>query len=342
VPPGGPHAEVEALAQPPADDARGATAYVTLEPCNHRGRTGPCSDALIAAGVARVVVRPRADPHPRTGGAAARHGCASRGHRAVDSGLLEAEAKALVNAGFLASPPHAAAAGVRAKLASSLDGRTAMASGDQPVDHRARPPGPTCSACAPLAGAIVTGSRHAARRTTPALTVREFEGPLRAHRAFLEAHPPLRVVVGRRGPRPGSRLLEAPGPVLWARPADGPGAPGGEGAPRTEGAPRPEVVALPAGGDGRVDPGALLDLLGAREVNDVLVEAGPTLAGAFLAAGLVDELVVYLAPRLLGDGGRPLAHLPALRSLDDALPLRWTDVAVVGTDVRLTAVPADA
>lgn len=306
---GGPHAEVVAL-RAAGPQARGATAYVTLEPCSHHGRTPPCADALLEAGVARVVAAME-DPNPRVSG----NGLARLREAGVDvaSGLLAAQAEAL-NPGFVKRMRQGLPY-VRVKSAMSLDGRTAMASGEskwitspgarQDVQHlRAR----SC--------AIVTGV-GTVLADDPAMTVR-LEGRTRQ---------PLRVVVDAqlRTP-PQARILQG-GAVLATL------ARGDHEALAAAGA---SLLPVPAK-DGRVDLEALLRALAAREVNEVLVEAGAMLAGAFVAAGLVDELVIYLAPKLMGHGARGLFELPGLTTMAQSIPLAISDIRAVGPDWRVTA-----
>ncbi len=316
---GGPHAEAAALAQA-GEAARGATAYVTLEPCAHHGRTPPCADALAAAGVARVVAACR-DPNPQVAGAGLAR--LERAGVAVEAGLLEPDAAAL-NRGFL----RRIAGGrpwVRVKLAASLDGRTAMASGEsQWISsaaarrdvHRLRAG----------AAAVLTGA-GTVRADDPRLTARDVAPALEP------AQQPLRVVLdpGLTTP-PGSALLASPGPVLILHAEAAPA--GRADALREAGA---ALAGVPGSGPGRLDLAAVLRALAAREVNEVLVEAGPTLAGAWLAAGLADELVVYTAPHLMGDAARPLLVLPGIEAMSERRPLRWSDVRRVGEEIRITA-----
>jgi diaminohydroxyphosphoribosylaminopyrimidine deaminase/5-amino-6-(5-phosphoribosylamino)uracil reductase len=311
------HAEPLALAAAGAA-ARGATAYVTLEPCAHHGRTPPCADALIAAGLARVVYAVR-DPNPAVAGAGAARLAAAG--LVVDAGLLVAEAERQ-NVGFLARHRRGRP-WLRVKLGASLDGRTALANGRSQwltcEDSRADVQRLRARSSVVLAGAA-TVDRDDAR-----LSVRD---------ASLETRGrvPLRVVLDP-GLRlaPTARLFQEPGPVLVITHADA--------AARRDAlvAAGAEVVVRPDGG--ARDLAGILDLLTARGANEVLVEAGPRLAGNFISAGLVDEFVLYLAPHMLGHDSAPLAMLPMLDDLGDRWEFRYTDVRQVGTDLRLTLVP---
>lgn len=307
---GGPHAEVVAL-EAAGPRAAGAHCYVTLEPCSHHGRTGPCAQALIRAGV-RSVVAAMADPNPRVAGGGLRrlaaHGVATA------CGLL-AEAALELNRGFVSRMTRGRP-WLRLKVAASVDGRTALASGESQwiTSRQARRDVQWLRAAS---GAVMTGI-GTVLADDPQLTVR---APELAH-----VPPPLRVVLDSRGRLPADcRLLAGGGPVVVYA------APGATWRSR----PGVEWVIVPCGADGRPDLRAVLADLARREVNDVLVEAGSTLAGALLGADLVDELVLYLAPTLLGDSARAIARLPGLASLADATRWRWHDVRRVGPDLRL-------
>lgn len=312
---GGPHAEIVALrdAKSAGGDVRGATAWVTLEPCAHHGRTPPCCDALIAAGVARVVVAV-GDPSPLVaGGGLARLRAAGIDVSMADEQLARAARE--LNVGFF-SRIERGRPWVRMKVAISLDGRTALQNGVSQwiTGEAARADG---HAWRRRAGAILTGV-GTVLADNPRLDVRLVPTRLQ----------PLRVVLDSTLRMPtGARLLLPPGKSLIV---GGKGEPERRAALEAQGA---EVLLLPDRA-GRADIDALLVLLAAREVNEAHVEAGPTLNGALLAGGLVDELLVYQAPLLIGPG-HTLATLPALTRLLDAPRFRIAEVAPCGGDLRL-------
>ena len=337
---GDPHAERNALATA-GEHARGATAYVTLEPCSHTGRTGPCADALIEAGVARVVAAME-DPNPQVAGSGLQR-LRDAGIQ-VDTGLQEADARAL-NPGFVLRMSQGRPL-IRIKAAASLDGRTAMASGESQwiTGPEAREDVQRLRA---RSSAIVTGI-GTVLADRPSYTVRpeqwrhgEYaDGPVRA---------PLRVILDPALRTPvDSPVVTADGPCLIAH-ADDPGAAPEERRRALEHAGA-ELLALPrarAASD-PAEPGAAtraerrgLDLhaliaeLTRRECNEVLVECGATLAGAFVREALFDELIVYLAPTLLGADARGLLDLPFDR-MDQQIRLQWSDLRRVGDDLRLT------
>jgi len=313
---GGPHAEVHAL-QDAGERARGATVYVTLEPCAHTGRTGPCADALVDARVARVVAACE-DPYPEVAG---------RGFErlraagiAVEIGLMRESAREL-NRGFLMRIEHGRP-WVRVKLASSLDGRTALLDGSSQwiTGEPARADNMKWRA---RASALMTGI-GTVLADDPQLTVRT------GTQGFV---PPLRVVLDSslRIP-PGARVLDdsAPSLVVCA----------------------PEVVARHSG----LDPAKLMSCphhatglglavvlaeLAQRGINELQVEAGPTLSGALLHAGLVDELLLYLNPSIIGDTGMALMQLPPLQALGDRARFRVIDTRIVGDDMRLLLRPRE-
>ena len=366
---GEPHAEIHALAAA-GGDSQGATAYVTLEPCRHTGRTGPCARALIEAGIAKVVAA-MADPDPRVAG----RGFAELAEAGIEieTGLLEAPARAL-NRGFVFRHERGRP-WMRCKLAATLDGRTATATGEsrwitgeaaRADVHRLRA----------QAGAILTGV-GTLLADDPRLDARlEDTG-----RPAPPMRPPMRVIVDSclRTP-PAARVLSAPGEVLIATTggvttdsigmagrdvAEGPidggiagkprhshaattggGVAAGDDGARTGAAARrralveagAEIMTLPDAG-GRVSLPALMAVLAGRGVNEIHTECGPALAGALLESALVDEIVVYLAPALLGDTARGMFTLPGVAAMRDRLRLEITGVARLGVDLRIDAVP---
>ncbi|HET7676206.1 MAG TPA: bifunctional diaminohydroxyphosphoribosylaminopyrimidine deaminase/5-amino-6-(5-phosphoribosylamino)uracil reductase RibD [Gammaproteobacteria bacterium] len=312
---GGPHAEVAALAAA-GERARGATVYVTLEPCCHHGRTPPCVESLIEAGAGRVVAAMQ-DPNPVVAGRGFERLRASG--IAVDCGVLAAEAAAL-NPGFvkrmMAGRPF-----VRVKIAASLDGRTALASGESQwiTGADARRDGHRLRA---RSSAILTGI-GTVFADDPRLSVRDVD--------FEITRQPARVVLDSNLKLPSrARLFEGDAPVFVFT---------AENHRRALQSPaRIERVALR---DGGLDLNAVLERLGELECNEVLVEAGAMLNGALLDAGLVDEIVVYLAPVLLGDSGRGMFDLPGIGTMAARKPLRLVDERRVGADLRLTFVPQE-
>lgn len=318
------HAEVNALALA-GDAARGATAYVTLEPCSHRGKTGPCSQALIAAGISRVVSAME-DPNPQVSG---------RGHQQlreagieVLSGLMQTQA-AMLNAGFI-KRMRTGLPRVRCKLAMSLDGRTAMANGESQwitsAPARADVQRLRAESCAIITGIgsiLIDDSR---------LTVRELSVD---ERFTTPRQQPLRVVMDSRLCTPkGARVIGTDGRclILYSNPdvrnAD---------ELRQSGA---RVVRV-TGQSQAVDlEGALRYLADKEQCNDVLIEAGATLSGAMLEAGLIDELHVYIAPVLLGSSARPLFDLP-LAHMVEKVALKIVDRRQFGDDTRIIAIPQE-
>lgn len=313
---GGPHAEIFALEQA-GEAAHGATAYVTLEPCCHHGKTPPCSTALIEAGVARVVAAME-DPNPSVAGNGLRQLQQAGIETAV--GLLGAQAEEL-NPGFV-QRMRVGRPFVRSKLAMSVDGRTAMASGEskwitgeaarRDVQHL------RAQSCAIMSG---IGTILA---DDPSLTVR-LESGEPADRQ------PLRVILDPHLSTPeNARFLSQPGESLIVTATEEP-----EMQERLEQAGA-EVIYLPHGTDA-IDLHALMGLLAEREINEILLETGAILSGAVLRAGIIDELVIYMAPKLMGDSARGLFHTPGLDKLADAISLDIQDVRAVGLDWRITA-----
>ncbi len=334
---GQPHAERIALLEA-GPRARGATAFITLEPCCHQGRTPPCTEALIDAGVTRVVAA-MIDPNPKVSG----RGLAQLRAAGVSAevGLLERSAIAL-NPGFIKrhrqGRPYC-----RVKLAASLDGRTAMASGESRWITSAAARGDVQRLRA-QSSAVITGI-GTLLADDPSLNVR-LEGDALGLSRGAGVRQPLRVVVDSRLRTPATaRLLSLPGATLIACAV---GEPSRASALAAAGA---EIVVCPAvtpaemaemaemAGTRQVDLRALFHELARREINEVLIESGPILAGAALQAGLVDELILYLAPHLMGDAGVGLVHLPGLTRMAERIPLEIIEVRQVGRDLRLRLRP---
>ncbi|KQV13891.1 bifunctional diaminohydroxyphosphoribosylaminopyrimidine deaminase/5-amino-6-(5-phosphoribosylamino)uracil reductase [Pseudomonas sp. Root329] len=320
---GEPHAEVHAL-RAAGDKARGATAYVTLEPCSHHGHTPPCADALVHAGVARVVAAMQ-DPNPSVAGRGMQR--LAQAGIATESGVLEGEARKL-NEGFLKRMEHGVPF-VRVKLAMSLDGRTAMESGESQWIT-----GPAArSAVQRLraqASVVLTGA-DTVLADNARLTVRADELGLDLEQTALAmSRPPLRVLIDGRLRVPLDAPFFKAGPALVATCM----------AIEEQYANGPECLIV-AGEDGLVDLRKLLVELAARGVNEVLVEAGPRLAGAFAQQGLVDEFQIFIAGKFLGSSARPLLDWP-LAQMKDAPELKITEIRAVGDDWRVIAIPSPA
>ncbi|ACT07912.1 riboflavin biosynthesis protein RibD [Dickeya chrysanthemi Ech1591] len=320
---GEPHAEVHALRMA-GDKAHGATAYVTLEPCSHHGRTPPCADALVAAGVARVVAAMQ-DPNPQVAGRGL-HRLQQAGI-AVHHGVLMEQAEK-INRGFLKRMrtgfPY-----VQLKLGASLDGRTAMASGESQwiTSPQSRQDVQRFRA----QSSAILSSSATVLADDPSLTVRWSELDEDTQRLYPESamRQPVRVIVDSQSRvTPQHCLVNQPGQTWLARARqDDQSWPDGV-----------EQLEMPLHGGG-IDLVGLMMTLGKRQINTVWVEAGPRLAGALLQAGVVDELIVYLAPKLLGDAARSLCVLPGLEQLSQAPMFDMTDVCQIGPDVRLTLKP---
>jgi len=309
------------------ENAKGATAYVTLEPCSHYGRTPPCAEGLINAGVKKVIAA-MVDPNPQVSG----KGLAMLEQAGIDTsyGLLEQEAQN-INTGFVklmtTNFPY-----IRCKLAASLDGKTAMASGESQwitsVQSRQDVQRLRAQSCAIISGAdsVITDNAQ--------MTVRWSElGELKNSYDKNTIRQPLRVIIDSRNRiTPDLKLFKSPSPILlichtienihqWPHFV--------------------EQVSLPlvknAQGDNKIDLITLVKLLGGRGVNDILVESGQNLAGAFIEQDLVDELVLYQAPKLMGAQGKSLMNFPNITSLSQAKELNIKDVRMVGADIRITA-----
>jgi diaminohydroxyphosphoribosylaminopyrimidine deaminase/5-amino-6-(5-phosphoribosylamino)uracil reductase len=307
-----PHAEVLAL-KSAGERARGATLYVNLEPCSHHGRTPPCVDAIIPAGIKRVVAAMQ-DPNPRVAGAGFAKLRAAGIE--VESGLMEDEAREL-NIGFVARTTRGRP-WVRMKIAASLDGRTALANGKSQwiTGEAARADGHRWRA---RACAILTG-HGTVRDDDPQLNVRGVDTPRQ----------PLKVVVDSRFETPLSARLLNDGKTLVAGAVD-------EtkriAALKAAGA---ETVVIP-NDRGKVELFKLMEELARRELNEIHVEGGTKLNGSLLQAGVVDELLVYFAPSLIGDSGRGMFDLPELTQLSRSTSLKIREVERMGEDLRILA-----
>ncbi len=315
------HAEVQAL-RDAGSKAAGATAYVTLEPCSHQGRTPPCADALIEAGISRAVVAMQ-DPNPQVAGQGlARLQAAGIG---VDTGLLKNEAEAL-NPGFI-SRMQRGRPFVRCKLAMSLDGRTAMASGESQwiTSEASRKDVQFLRA---RSSAILTGI-GTVLADNPSMNVRLAASDLAGVEPVRQ---PLRVILDSELRCPGdARMLSLEGQVLIMTAAD-----------KTD---KNWPLLVKAGvelvkvesDNGGLNLQSVLKKLADRQVNEVMLETGMTLAGAMLQSGLVDELIIYMAPHLMGDSARGLFHMPGLDAMQDRVSLQITDMRAIGCDIRITA-----
>ena len=323
---GEPHAEIFALRQA-GDQAKGATAYITLEPCNHTGRTPPCSQAIVEAGISKVIVAMQ-DPNPQVAGSGLAH---LQAHNiATASGLMQTQAEAL-NPGFISrmtkNKPF-----VRCKIAASLDGKTALNNGasqwitSEParldVQHwRAR-------SCAILTGIGTVLADN------PSMTVRNAPSPLMGE-GWGEGgtgRQPLRVIVDSQLQTPIDAKILQGGNVLIAFASD---AQHKSDALLNAGA---ELLCIP-NDSGKVCLNTLLSHLAAREINEVLVEGGEGLNGALLALNLIDELLIYYAPKLMGSAAKGMFDMSALTAMKQAINLQVLDMRQIGVDIRLCAKP---
>ncbi len=316
---GGPHAEIHALHQA-AEQARGSTAYVSLEPCSHHGKTPPCADALIDAGVSHVVCAMQ-DPNPLVSGQGLEK--LRKAGIQVESGVLQAEAEA-VNPGFIKRMRQGLPL-VRVKLAMSLDGRTAMASGESQwiTGEAARLDVQKLRA---RSSVILTGS-GTVLADNPSMNVRLTASDLNL---AVEPYQPLRAVIDSQLKVPAdSRIFKLQGEsVLFCG-----------------GTPSADYVEINTQQMPVDDSTSQLDLekvlvwLAKQQANEVHVEAGSVLCGALLSQQLVDEIVIYMAPHLMGDSARGLFHLPGLSRMSQRVDVQINDIRAVGKDWRITLVP---
>lgn len=311
--PGNNHAEIQALedARSKGHDVRGATVYATLEPCSHFGRTPPCADALVNAGISKVVAS-IIDPDPRVAGNGYER-LRAAGIEVVD-GVMADEAREM-NLGFL-SRVERGRPWVRVKVAASLDGRTALPNGQSQwiTSPEARDDGHAWRA---RACAVLTGI-GTVRADDPQLTVRAIDVPRQPRRIVVDSSLSI---------SPQAKILAGGAWVFSAAP---------DAAKKEDLQKKGVEVNVMPGADGRVDLAAMMSELARREINEVHVEAGAVLNGALLRAGLVDELLLYMAASLLGEG-RGMAELPALGRLEDKFVLRFQEIAQVGPDLRILA-----
>ena len=327
-----PHAEPEAIADA-FPLAAGSTAFVTLEPCCHTGRTGPCSSALIEAGVSRVVIASK-DPNPKVSGG----GIAALEAAGVEVFFLqdfENSARRL-NRGFF-SRLERRRPFVRCKLAMSLDGRTALANGESKWITGAEARSDVQRLRAEC-DAIVTGI-ETVLADDPAMTLRQAKLGLNAQQLVWNelrlSNPPLRVVLDSRGRlSETAKIVTEPGRCIAYR-LDGANS-FAEASSSVEARLAPNTGESPS----RVDLLSVIESLAELdECNEVLVEAGATLSGSFIEAGLVDELIIYIAPKLLGSDGRPLLGMSGLNELSDAIEFKVDSLEQVGADIKVTLRP---
>lgn len=312
------HAEVNALHQA-GEKAKGADCYVTLEPCSHYGRTPPCADALVNAGVKRVFIA-MTDPNPVVSGSGI--------HRLREAGievhtkLLSSESEKL-NPGFLYRMRYGRPY-IRSKVAMSLDGRTAMASGESKwiTGPKARRDVQKLRA---RSSAIMTGI-GTILADDPQLNVRFSPSDDNWYPSGQKVRQPLKIVVDSEGRLPADAQILKEGKVLVITAKD------------IAVADTAECLVLPSS-DNNIDLNALMAVLAQREINELMVEAGGVLNGALLKAGLIDELIIYMAPKIMGDMARGLFHLPDMVSMAQNLSLEIDDIRAVGKDWRITAKP---
>lgn len=311
---GQPHAEINALASA-SEAARGATAYITLEPCSHYGRTPPCVNALIDAGITKAIIAME-DPNPMVSG----RGCAllEQAGVTVQTGLLQAQAQAL-NTGFMTRMMHKKP-WIRLKTAASLDGKTALNNGISQwiTGEAARHDGHRWRA---RSCAIITGI-GTVKSDNPQLSVRHVETARQPKKIIVDSHLTIPL---------DAKLLQGGGEVLIFAAHD-------EDVEKKEMLDRMgvQVIVIP-NGNGAVDLRKMMTVLADMEINEVLIEAGCELNGALIEAELVDEMIFYLAPHLLGDDARGMIKLPELTCLEQKKELKIQDVRMIGQDIRIIA-----
>lgn len=321
---GEPHAEVHALRMA-GEKARGATAYVTLEPCSHHGRTPPCCEALINAGVTRVVAAMQ-DPNPQVAG----RGLFRLQQEGIEvsHGLMMQDAEA-INKGFL-KRMRTGFPFIQLKLGASLDGRTAMANGESQWITSAQSRRDVQRLRAQSHAILTTSDTVLA--DNPSMTVRwdDLSADTQSCYSQDDLRQPLRIVLDRQNRvTPEHRIVQQPGETLFVRTGE-------DSRTWPEGV---RTLIVPEH-NGHLDLVVLMMQLGRQQVNSIWVEAGPTLAGALLQAGLVDELIVYVAPKLLGNDARGLFVLPGLEKLADAPQLKFSEIRPIGPDICLHLIPA--
>ncbi|PSJ17833.1 bifunctional diaminohydroxyphosphoribosylaminopyrimidine deaminase/5-amino-6-(5-phosphoribosylamino)uracil reductase RibD [Nitrosomonas supralitoralis] len=308
------HAEINALASA-TEKTRGATAYITLEPCSHYGRTPPCVNALIDAGIAKVIIAME-DPNPIVCG----RGCAllEQAGITVQTGLLQAQAQAL-NIGFITRMTHRRP-WVRLKTAISLDGKTALNNGVSQwiTGEAARYDGHRWRA---RSCAIVTGI-GTVKSDNPQLSVRHIETARQPRKVIVDSHLTIPL---------NAKLLQSDNELLIFSACDG-----GLKKKNALSSMGAQVFTIP-NTEGSVDLNKMMAILADLEINEVLVEAGRELNGALIEAGLVDEMIFYLAPHLLGDDARGMIKLPELTCLEQKKELKIQDVRMIGQDIRIIA-----
>lgn len=321
---GDPHAEIKAL-NIAGDAAKGATVYVTLEPCNHHGRTPPCTIALIKAGVAKVIAA-MTDPNPKVAGSGF-YSLQKAGIEVHHSMMLhEAET---INQGFI-KRMRTGLPWLRLKMAASLDGRTALSSGESKWITSLQSRQDVQQLRAESDAIMSTSATILA--DNPSLTVRwpSLSPSIQSIYPEERLRQPIRIIIDSKNRVTTKHQVVKLAGRVWLACIK---------AYRQEWPPSVEILTLPScehNGTISVNLVELMICLGNRQVNSILVESGPSLAGCLLSAGLVDELVIYQAPKLLGDSGRPLFLLPRLNHLKDALALEISDIVQIGPDIRIT------